>query len=360
MDKKENLVVKIVVPIICFFLGFAIMYGIMYKYPTIVTNTITRVERDVSITDTGIAESVEKVYDAVVVVSTYLNNQPYASGTGFVYKSDNTNGYILTNNHVIEQADKVTVQFTNGKVVETTIVGSDKLSDIAVLKVSLKDIIEVASIGSSEKMRVGDTAFTVGAPINNAYSWTVTRGIVSGKNRMVSVGNQDNVMRVLQTDAAINNGNSGGPLCNANGEVIGITSMKLVAQEVEGMGFAINIEDAMNVAGYIERGEKVPRPYIGIQMYNVMDAFYSREYYYYFQKYNITSGVLVYAVTKNGPADKAGLVKDDVIIGVDGKDVSTIGYLRYYLYEHKAGDKVTLKVNRAGDIKNITITLGTE
>ena len=360
MDKKENLVVKIVVPILCFFLGFAVMYGIMYKYPTIVTDTITRVEKDVTITDSGIAESVEKVYDAVVVVTTYRNNQAYASGTGFVYKEDNTYGYILTNNHVIENADKVNVQFTNGKNIETTILGSDKLSDIAVLRVSKKDIISVAQIGSSTDMRVGDTTFAVGAPINSVYSWTVTRGILSGKNRMVEVSNTDYVMKVLQTDAAINNGNSGGPLCNANGEVIGITSMKLVAQEVEGMGFAINIEDAMSVASSIEKGEKINRPYIGVQMYNVSDAYYSRTYNSYFQKYNITSGVLIYSVTKNSPAEKAGLLKDDVVIGVNDKTVTSIGYFKFYLYEHKAGDKVTLKINRNGEIKTLEIILGTE
>ena len=360
MNKNENLVVKIVLPIFCFFLGFAIMYGIMKKYPTIVTDTVTRVEKDVTITDTGIAEAVEKVYDAVVVVTTYKNNNAYSSGTGFVYKEDASYGYILTNYHVIEGTDRVNVQFTNGTNVETTVVGYDKYSDIAVLKISRKHVIEVAQIGSSKDMRVGDTTFAVGAPIDSVYSWTVTRGILSGKNRMVEVSKSDYVMRVLQTDAAINNGNSGGPLCNANGEVIGITSMKLIAEAVEGIGFAINIEDAISVASLIEKGEQVTHPYLGVQMYNVSDAYYNRDYNYYFQKYNITSGVLVYSVTKNSPADKAGLLKDDVVIAINGKDVSSIGYLRYYLYEYSAGDKITLTVNRAGEIKTISVILGSE
>ncbi len=360
MVKKENLVVKIVVPILCFFIGVAAMYGIMYKYPTIVTDTITRVEKDVTITENGIADAVEKVYDAVVVVTTYKNDNAYASGTGFVYKIDGNYGYILTNAHVISDSDRVNVQFTNGENVQTTVVGSDKLSDIAVLKVEKKYIIKVAEIGSSSDMRVGDTTFAVGAPINSVYSWTVTRGILSGKNRMVEVSNSDYVMKVLQTDAAINNGNSGGPLCNSNGEVIGITSLKLVAEEVEGMGFAINIEEAIEVAGYIETGKKITHPYIGIQMYNVSDAYYSRNYYYMFQEYNISSGVLVYSVSKNSPAEKAGLEKDDVIIAVDGKDVTSIGYLRYYLYEHSVGDKVSLTINRKGETKKLTVTLGAE
>ena len=360
MEKKENLVVKIVLPIVCFFFGFALMYGIMYKYPSIVTNTITRVEKDVSITDTGIAESVEKVYDAVVVVTTYRNDKAYASGTGFVYKEDKSFGYILTNYHVIKGSDKVNIQLTDGNIVETTVLGYDQDSDIAVLKIPKSSVLSVAQLGDNEKMRVGDTTFTVGAPVDSIFSWTVTRGILSGKDRLVQGGENSDVMSVLQTDAAINNGNSGGPLCNANGEVIGITSMKLVSEAVEGMGFAIKIEDATKVANAIEKGEKIVHPYIGIAMYDVADAYYTREYNYLFQKYKITSGVLVYGVTKNSPADKAGLLKDDVITEVDGEKVSSIGYLKYYLYRHEIGDKVTLTVNRQGSIKKIIITLTTQ
>ena len=360
MEKKENLAVKIILPILCFFLGFAIMYGIMYKYPTLVTDKITKVEKNVTITDTGLADAVEKVYDAVVVVSTYQKNKATSSGTGFVYKEDKTYGYILTNYHVVESSDKVTVQFTNGEIVETDILGYDKYTDTAVLRVPKKSIISVAQIGSSADMRVGDTTFAVGAPIDSVFSWTVTRGILSGKNRMVQADDSDYVMKVLQTDAAINHGNSGGPLCNANGEVIGITSMKLINEAVEGMSFAYNIEDTLKVAASIEKNEKIVRPYIGVQMYNVSDAYYSRDYNSMFQQYDITYGVLIYSVTKNTPADKAGLQKDDVVIAVDGKDVNNIGYFRYYLYEHKAGEKIKITINRQGELKTLTLTLGSE
>ena len=249
MIQKESKSKSIILCIVMFFVGCLIMYGIMYKYPAIINSSVTKLEKNVTVTDTGIADAVEKVYDSVVIVATYQNGTMIASGTGFVYKTEKDKAYILTNNHVIESGDEVNVTFTDGKIKKTEIVGTDALSDIAVLKVSKKEIISVAQIGNSDALRVGDTSFAVGAPLDSVYSWTVTRGIISGKDRMVEVklsNNGDYVMKVLQTDAAINSGNSGGPLCNANGEVVGITSLKLVAESVEGMGFAIPIETAIS------------------------------------------------------------------------------------------------------------------
>lgn len=357
--EKNNKVIIYIIPIVCFFIGVLVMYGVFYKYPTILSNNITRIEKSLTVSDDGIADAVEVVYDSVVVVTTYKNNEPYASGTGFVYKEDKNYGYILTNNHVIEKSDKVTVLLSNGEVVETTILGSDVSADIAVLKIPKKKIISVAKLGSSNDLRVGDTAFAVGAPLDNAYSWSVTRGIISGKDRMVEVSSTDTIMKVLQTDAAINNGNSGGPLCNSAGEVIGITSMKLVDESVEGMGFAINIEEAIKYATVIEKGEKVEHPFLGVQMYNVSDAYYSRDYYYVFQQYNITSGVLVYSVADNTPAQKAGLKANDVIVKIDTNSITNVAYLKYYMYEHNPGDTITLTIIRDGAQKNIKVVLGT-
>ena len=241
---------KIIYYLIAFFVGCLAMYAVVYYFPTSITQNITKLEKDVTVTDKGIADAVEKVYDAVVVVSTYQDDTYTASGTGFVYKKDNKTYYILTNHHVIDGGNKVTVSFTDGTVLETKVVGSDQYADIAVLTVESDKDLSVVEIGKSEDSRVGDTTFAVGAPLDSAYSWTVTRGILSGKDRMVEVSlsnnkNSDYVMKVLQTDAAINSGNSGGPLCNSNGEVIGITSLKLVSSGVEGMGFAIPIEFAI-------------------------------------------------------------------------------------------------------------------
>ncbi|MBE6155360.1 MAG: PDZ domain-containing protein [Firmicutes bacterium] len=362
MIKKENYLAKILVVIFVFFLGCGAMYSVIAAFPSVFSTNITKLEKNVTVTDTGLAESVEKVYDAVVVVSTYKDNRLYSTGTGFVFKTKDKKAYIMTNNHVIESGSKVTVTFTSGNVIETEVVGSDTLSDIAVLSVDEKEIISVAEVGKSEDLRVGDTSFAVGAPLDSVYSWTVTRGIISGKDRMVEVelssASGDYVMKVLQTDAAINSGNSGGPLCNANGEVIGVASLKLVDESVEGMGFAIPIELALEYAEKIMAGEIITQPYLGVGMINVTDAYYYPQYYKMLNQYDITSGVIVYQVEEDSPADKAGFKIGDVIVKVNDDDVSSIGYLRYYLYNYRVGDKITITYIRNGDTKTTTVTLG--
>ena len=352
--------------LIIFFVGCLAMYAVVYFFPTSITENVTKLEKDVTVTDTGIADAVEKVYNAVVVVSTYKDQTYIASGTGFVYKKDGNKYYILTNHHVIDGGNKVTVTFTNGDVIETTVVGSDQYADIAVLLMESKDELTVAPLGKSENTRVGDTAFAVGAPLDSVYSWTVTRGILSGKDRMVEVSldnsinsSNDYVMNVLQTDAAINSGNSGGPLCNSNGEVIGITSLKLVSSGVEGMGFAIPIEDATNKAEQIIKGEVVEYPYIGIAMIDVTRAYNSYQYGALIQSANITSGVIVNSVEKNSPAAKGKIETNDIIIKIDGKEVKNVAYLRYYLYQHKVGDTIKVTVIRDGKTKELSVTLGT-
>ncbi len=361
MIKKNRVFIYITFTVITFFLGASVMYGVIYFHPLILGENITTVNKDVTITDTGIGESVSKVYDSVVVISTYRNEQLYGSGTGFVFKSDDEKAYILTNNHVIENGTKITVTFTNGKKVETEIVGSNGFSDIAVLAVAKDNIISVAEIGKSEDLVVGDTTFAVGAPIDSAYSWTVTRGIVSGKDRMIEVELSNNsgefVMKVLQTDAAINSGNSGGPLCNVNGEVIGINSLKLVNSGVEGMGFAIPIETAMEHAEKIMKGEKFTQPYLGVSMLNVSDAYYYMSYRNLLK--NVSDGVIVVSVENGSPADKGGLKSNDIITKVNDKDVSSVGYLRYYLYEYKVGEKIAITYIRDGKEKTTTVVLGT-
>lgn len=356
---KKNSKAIVIVAIITFFLGCACMYGLIRKFPTVFTTELTKLEKNVTVTDTGLGDAVEKIYDAVVVVSTYRNNQLYSSGTGFVYKKADGKAYILTNNHVINNGNKVTVTFTNGEVIETEVIGSDELSDIAVVAVEDKEGIVVAELGKSEGLRVGDTSFAVGAPLNSVYSWSVTRGIISGKDRMVEVESDsgDYVMKVLQTDAAINSGNSGGPLCNANGEVIGITSLKLVDESVEGMGFAIPIEVALDYADKLVNGETITQPYMGISMYNVTDAYFDPRYYSKLSKNNITSGVIVVEVSKNSPASKAGLESGDIIIKVNDDEVLSVGYFRYYLYNYNPGDKITITYIRDGKEKTATVTL---
>ena len=318
------------------------MFGIISLYnPTLITN-VTKVEKDVTVTDSGIADAVEKVYDAVVVVENYNNNRLISTGTGFVFKEDGEFGYIITNNHVIESANEVYITFTNGTREKVDIIGSDEYSDIAVLSVSADKIISVAPIGSSEEARIGDTTFAIGAPLNyEVYSWSVTRGILSGKDRLVEVSlsnstSSDYVMKVLQTDTAINSGNSGGPLCNSNGEVIGITNMKLASSNIEGMGFAIPIETAIEYANTYIEGNTIDRPYLGIAMYNISDLRNSL----FGISTDLTDGVYIYSVENDSPAAEAGLQKGDIIVAIDDNKVTNSAYLKYLLYEYNIGDEV--------------------
>lgn len=358
-EKKNSLVWYLVV----FFVGCLGMYAVIYFFPTSITQSVTKLEKDVTVTDAGIADAVEKIYNAVVVVSTYKDQTLTSSGTGFVYKNDKGTYYILTNHHVIDGGNKVTVTFTDGSVLETKVIGSDEYADIAVLSLVSKNELAIASLGKSESSRVGDTTFAVGAPLDDAYSWTVTRGILSGKDRFVEVSlsssNSDYVMKVLQTDAAINSGNSGGPLCNSNGQVIGITSLKLISSGVEGMGFAIPIEDAISKAESIISGKTVEYPYIGISMINITNAYYSYQYYDLIKNSNLTKGVIVGEVVKGSPAAKAKIVANDIITKINGEDVKNVAYLRYYLYQHKVGDTIKVTVYRDGKEKVLNVTLGT-
>ena len=330
--------------IVCFIIG-----TVIFKLSN---TTITKLNKDVTITDTGIAEAVEKVYDAVVVVEVYQNGNLYSTGTGFVFKKDDKKGYILTNNHVISNGNEVYVIFTDNSKEKVEVVGYDDYSDIAVLSVSQDKVKSVAEIGSSENLKVGDTTFAVGAPLSaEKYSWTVTRGILSGKNRTVEVtssnGYGESVIEVLQTDAAINSGNSGGPLCNANGEVIGISNMKIASSRVEGMGFAIPIETAVDYALKFINKESISRPYLGVTMYDLNAGFYS----------NIT-GVYIESVESNGPADKAGLKRGDIITKIDDVEVESSSYLKYELYKHNVGDKITITYIRDNKESLTNVTLG--
>ncbi len=374
MDEKlnkntdENLNKKatknIMTYIIIFFVGCLVMYAVVYFFPVAITEDVIKEVRDVTINDTGIAEAVAKVYDSVVVVSTYRDGTYIASGTGFVYRQDGDTYYLLTNYHVIEDGDNVTVTFTNGDVVETEIVGHDEYADIAVLSIESDTELTVAELGNNEESRVGDTAFAVGAPLDSAYSWTVTRGIISGKDRMVEVSvsnsnTSDYVMKVLQTDAAINSGNSGGPLCNANGEVIGITSLKLISSGVEGMGFAIPIEDAVEKAEQIISGDVSAYPVIGISMLDFSNAYYS-QYYSLIRNSGLENGVIVTSVENGSAADEAGIEANDIITAIDGEEVLNSAYLRYYLYQHSVGDDITVTVYRDGSTRDLKLTLSAD
>ena len=351
----------IISSITTFFIGCASMYMIIRAYPLNISNINNNtdvVDRKFTVSEIGLSTGINNVYDSVVVVQNYKNDKSNGIGSGFIYNND---GYIMTNSHVIEGASNIKVMLMSGDAVDATIIGDDEYADIAVIKIDKKYVTKVATLGSSESINVGDTVFTIGSPISSEYYGTVTRGILSGKNRLVNVtveSSNDWIMNVMQTDAAINPGNSGGPLCNANGDVIGINSMKLVQSQVEGMGFAIPIEDAISYANMIVNGEKIKRSYLGLRMVNVSSTYnFANEDIKIDSK--VISGVAIIEILKDGPCNNTGLKKGDVITKIGDYNIKTVAELRYHLYKYKPNDKINIVVNRNGKVMSYKVTLGT-
>ena len=359
MKKKIAYLIAIIGSI---FVGCALMYGLIYFYPNVIVEKVSKEEKTVTVVDEGISAGVSNVYDAVVVVETYYKNKLISTGSGFVYKKTSTEGLIITNNHVIEDSDQIIVTFLDNTEVKATLKGSDEYADIAVLSIDASKIKKVATIGKTSEMKLGDTVFTIGSPMGKDYAGTVTRGILSGKDRLVSVSisnsdSSDWIMNVMQTDAAISPGNSGGPLCNVNGEVIGVNSLKIVESSVEGLGFAIPIEDAINYANKIVVGEKITRAYIGIEMMELGQTNYFRLNDINIDS-SISAGVVVTNVVSDAPADKAGIEKGDVITKIGNNKIDSIAQLRYYLYKYNPKDEVKVTLIRGKEEKTIRVTLG--
>lgn len=364
MESKKNnkgliiaLIAAVLILVGC--VGFDIYLNVKPELsPHKTVETVTK--EQVTITDEGIAKSVDKVYDSTVIVKDSNGSSITGWGSGFVYKTDEKFGYILTNHHVIDNAKKIIIEYSDETTTEATLVGSDEYADVALLKVPVNTVKKTASIGSSENLNVGDTIFAIGTPINLAYSFTVTRGIVSGKDRLVAMSNESSYtsyfdryknaetwyMSLIQIDASINSGNSGGPLANANGEIVGITNSKLTSSysssSIENMGFAIPIEYALSIAEKIEKGVSLERPTMGVTMTTIDAASNSGIHL----SDNITYGALITEVVKGSNADRAGLEAGDVIIAMDDKKITDYKYLKYYLYNYSIGDSATIKYIR--------------
>jgi serine protease Do len=265
----------------------------------------------------------------------------------------------MTNQHVVDDQDKVKVKFTSGEEVEAEYLGGDKYIDIAVLRVPLTNVIAVAKIGSTDNLQLGDTVVAIGTPVDEDYYNTITGGYISGLNRKVTVSiesKNDWVQDVIQIDASINPGNSGGALVNYNGEVIGVTSLKLVSSSVEGMGFAIKIEDAMKHIDRLEKGEKIERPLLGITHINVTETDILKKYKVEIDE-EIEEGIAIISVMEGSSAEKAGLKSGDVIIKLDDDKVTNSAYLKYLLYKHNVGDTIKLTYIRGKDTKVAEVTL---
>lgn len=291
-------------------------------------------------------EIVKKVSPSVVGVSTILNGGT-ASGTGFIISED---GYIVTNYHVIEGAQAVSVsllQSEDGEEIPAEIIGGDEQTDIAVLKIDKTDCVPV-TLGKSSELIVGELAITIGNPLGSELSGTVTAGIISALNRKLTIEGRE--MNLIQTDASINSGNSGGPLINSYGQVVGITSAKVATAYGEGLGFAIPIDEALPIiSDLIEHGYVKGRPIVGITGETISDI--------YAQYYDIPRGFIVREVVKNGPADKAGVQVGDIVIGIEGTLIENMDEFNEIKKNYKAGDTITISVYRNEKIVDLEITL---
>ena len=266
------------------------------------------------------------------------------SGSGVIFDK---NGYIVTNNHVIERARELKVFLWDGRVLPAKVIGADPPTDLAVIKVDAQDL-PTAEFGDSDKLELGEIAVAIGNPLGMEFKSSVTVGVISGLNRVLQIGEEK--FKLIQTDAVINPGNSGGPLANAKGQVIGINTMKI--SDAEGMGFAIPINTAKTIINDLLTKGRVPRAWLGIYL---IDRATAQRYGY---DIKIDKGVYVVDVATGGPAAKAGIRKEDVIIALDGKEIADASALRAALAERRAGDVVSLLIRRKGRDITVQVTLG--
>ena len=270
------------------------------------------------------------------------------TGSGVIFRED---GYIVTNYHVIAGATSLSVSLADGRIVDGVVVGTDETTDLAVVKIDAEQLT-AAVFGDSDQLKVGELAVAIGNPLGDEFARTVTSGIISGTDRTIQA--EDRTYKVIQTDAAINSGNSGGALINSKGEVIGINSVKIQSTGVEGMGFAIPINEVKPIIQEIMDNGYVSRPYMGITGMTLTDQVIS----YYRLNPKVTQGVLVYSTVAGSPAQQAGIQPGDVLYKVDSTVLESMDQLTEYLSDHKAGDQLTFLVDRSGQSIEAKVTLG--
>ncbi|CAI8866565.1 serine protease [Bacillus pseudomycoides] len=322
--------------------------------------------------ETDLPGMIEGAKEVVVgVINMQQNIDPFAmeqagqeqtagTGSGVIYKKAGNKALIVTNNHVVDGANKLAVKLSDGKTVDAKLVGKDPWLDLAVVEIDGSNINKVATLGDSSKIRAGESAIAIGNPLG--FDGSVTEGIISSKEREIPVDingdkQPDWQAQVIQTDAAINPGNSGGALFNQNGQVIGINSSKIAQQEVEGIGFAIPINVAKPVIESLEKDGTVKRPAMGVGVASLED----------YPPYalgqlklpkDVTKGVLLSKIYPVSPAEKAGLQQYDVVVALDGQTVENSLQFRKYLYEKKkVGDKIEVTFYRNGEKMTKTATL---
>jgi serine protease Do len=325
--------------------------------------------------NTDVTKAVDKAGDAVVGITNIQTtsfwsqeggSQAAGTGSGVIYKKANGKAFIVTNNHVIEGADQLEVTLADGTKIPATLKGSDPWTDLAVLEVDGSSIQTVAEFGDSDALKSGEPVIAIGNPLGLGFSGSVTSGIISGVERTIPVdlngdGIEDWQVEVLQTDAAINPGNSGGALINIAGQVIGINSMKIAQEAVEGIGLSIPINTAIPIIENLEQFGEMKRPTMGIQLRNLTEISSYHQAETLTLPKDVTEGVMIEAVVPKSPADRAGLKELDVIVEMDGEGIKDVIALRKHLYnEKKIGDKMTVKFYREGNLEEVTLTLSNE
>ncbi len=282
------------------------------------------------------------------IVQSYFGAQQSESGGSGIIIDDK--GHIVTNYHVIDGSSKIKVKLTSGNEYEASLVGGDEKTDIAVIKIAANEELHVATIGNSDEVEVGSLAVAIGNPLASELFGTVTAGVISGVNRTMTVGQRD--MNLIQTDAAISPGNSGGALINKYGEVIGINSVKLVDDAAEGLGFAIPMNEAVPIIqDLMKYGYVKGRPMIGVSVREI-----TRELAYY-NNLLVEEGLYIMSVTEGSGAEKAGLQRGDIITKFDGQKVTTATQMNKIRDKHKAGQSVNVTILRGNVERNVKITL---
>jgi serine protease Do len=330
------------------------------------TGEVKNVSVEVNTAITGV---VNEVSDAVVGVVNlqeagfWSETGEAGTGSGVIYKKEGKNAFVVTNHHVIAGASQVEISLSDGTRVPAEILGSDELTDLAVLRVDSEKINQVAQFGDSDKVKPGEPVIAIGNPLGLQFSGSVTQGIISGTERAIPIdsngdGQVDWNAEVIQTDAAINPGNSGGALINIDGKVIGINSMKIAQSAVEGIGLAIPANLVIPIIEDLETYSEVRRPYMGIAMRSLNEvSSYHWEQTLKLPK-EIESGIVVMSVEPISPAAQAGLQELDVITEFAGQEVKDIIELRKILYKQEVGNTVEFTFYRGGEKQTGKMKLG--
>lgn len=330
----------------------------------VVTTTATTTKNS---SDIAVADMVEASSKAIVGIvnlqqqtsrySTETSAVEAGSGSGVIFKVTGNEAYIVTNNHVIEGASEIEVSLYNGEKASAQLIGADALTDLAVLKINSTDVEGTLEFGDSSTLRAGEEVLAIGNPLGLEFSRTVTQGIVSATERTIAVTTSAGEweLNVIQTDAAINPGNSGGALLNSSGQVIGINSLKISEDGVEGLGFAIPSNDVVPIVNQLIESGKITRPYMGVSLAGLEEL---PQMYLQEVPEAVTEGAMIMQIDSSSAAAKAGLAVGDVIVSIDEVKVTNSNDLRKYLFNDlSVGDEITLKVYSKGQEKTVTMTL---